>query len=118
MPAETEARAMYKQFRIYAFILLSGVFIGAQDRPLLQVQNLNDAMGNRSVSFIELLKQAEAGDKRAQYSVGNAYATGNGVLKNDADALKWWRQAAQNGLPEAQNHLAYLYERGVGVPQD
>jgi hypothetical protein len=63
VPAETEARAMYKQFRIYAFILFSGVFIGAQDRPLLQVQNLNDGMGNRSVSFIELLRQAEAGDK-------------------------------------------------------
>jgi len=55
--------------------------------------------------FVELLRQAEAGDKYAQYSVGDSYATGRGVAKNDEEAVNWWLRAARNGIAEAQNHM-------------
>jgi TPR repeat protein len=41
----------------------------------------------------------------AQYELGNAYQDGEGIALNRAEALKWWREAAARGHPQAQ----YLY---------
>ena len=38
--------------------------------------------------------------------------------KDNADAEKWYRKAAERGLPEAQNNLGLMYVIGRGVPQD
>ena len=43
------------------------------------------------------------------------YEQGRGVKKNFKTAVKWYRQAAEKGLPLAQNMLANLYRRGKGV---
>jgi len=40
------------------------------------------------------------------------------VAKDSAEAVRWWLQSAQNGIAEAQNRMGYLYEYGLGVPQD
>ncbi|MGC2121501.1 MAG: hypothetical protein WA652_01460, partial [Xanthobacteraceae bacterium] len=37
---------------------------------------------------------ADQGDADAQSSIGNMYELGTGVLKNYAEALKWYRLAA------------------------
>ncbi len=46
------------------------------------------------------------------------YAQGQGTLKDDAEAVKWYRKAAQQGLLQAQHNLGLMYYRGKGVPQD
>lgn len=46
------------------------------------------------------------------------YANGAGVAQNDADAVKWYRKAADQGLAQAQSKLAAAYMAGKGVPQD
>ena len=46
------------------------------------------------------------------------YFTGAGVIKNYAEALKWYRKAADQGLAEAQYALAEMYHKGYGVPVD
>lgn len=34
------------------------------------------------------------------------------------DAVKWWQQAAEQDYAPSQNHLAWAYHQGQGVPQD
>ena len=46
------------------------------------------------------------------------YGNGQGVPENDAEAVKWFRLSAEQGLAEAQLGLGILYEQGWGVPED
>ena len=66
----------------------------------------------------ELRVQAEQGDVDAQYSLGNAYYIGYGVVKDKLEAVKWWRKAAEHGLADAQSCLGNAYKYGIGVGQD
>lgn len=43
---------------------------------------------------------------------------GLGVPLNDRKAFSWYRKAAQQGVPEAQDGVGYLYETGRGVAKD
>jgi uncharacterized protein len=43
---------------------------------------------------------------------------GEGVLKDPAQAAKWYFRAAELGLAEAQTSLGYMYYFGQGVPKD
>ena len=65
-----------------------------------------------------LKAKAEAGDASAQASLGKAYKDGNGVPKNDAQALRWFHKAADQGDASAENDLGVMYRVGEGVPQD
>jgi TPR repeat protein len=65
-----------------------------------------------------LRKQAEAGDAKAQNSLGMMYSDGRGVARDDAEAAKWYRKAAEQGNAGAQFSLGYLYSTGEGVPLD
>ena len=53
-----------------------------------------------------------------QYHVGFAYEWGHGVQQDRSKAALWFRRAAEQGFPAAQNDLAFAYECGRGVPQD
>jgi hypothetical protein len=46
------------------------------------------------------------------------YANGDGVPKDSAEAVKWYRKAAEQGNAVAQNNLGAMYARGDGVPKD
>ena len=40
---------------------------------------------------------AEQGNESAQYNLGNMYANGRGVPKDDAEAVRWYRLVAEQG---------------------
>jgi TPR repeat protein len=61
---------------------------------------------------------AEQGNPVAQYSLGQMYFNGQGVTRNDAEALKWYSLAARQGNGSAQASLATMYDVGEGVPQN
>ena len=61
---------------------------------------------------------ASKGNKEAQYSLGERYATGRGVLRNDVEAAKWYTLSANQGHPGAQNNLGVMYSEGRGVIRD
>ena len=42
-------------------------------------------------------KGAEQGDAVAQFNLGVSYANGDGVPENDAEAVRWYRMAAEQG---------------------
>jgi len=46
------------------------------------------------------------------------YANGQGVPKDDAQAIKWFREAADQGNATAQGVVGNMYLKGQGVPQD
>ena len=50
--------------------------------------------------------------------LGNMYAQGHGAPRDDGEAIKWWRQAAEQRHVLAQDSLGLHYAEGVGVPQD
>ena len=54
----------------------------------------------------------------AQYNLGVMYGKGHGVPQDDAEAVKWYRMAAEQGDPDAQYNLGVRYGEGRGVPQD
>jgi TPR repeat protein len=63
-------------------------------------------------------KTAEQGHASAQYNLGFCYANGQGVAKDEAEAVKWYRKAAEQGLADAQCSLGYCYNNGQGVVRD
>ena len=66
----------------------------------------------------ELLKKAEGGDAFAQYNLGVMYDNGDGVIKDAAEAVKWYRKAAEQGNADAQCNLGVMYAKGDGVIKD
>ncbi len=60
-----------------------------------------------------LRADAESGDARAQYLLGRALAT-----SDPAEAVRWYRKAADQGQREAQASLGFAYLQGEGVAKD
>ncbi|MGB2118981.1 MAG: tetratricopeptide repeat protein [Porticoccaceae bacterium] len=53
----------------------------------------------------------------AQFNLGVMYEFGNGVSENDAEAVKWYKKAADQGHADAQFNLGVMYGNGEGVPE-
>jgi TPR repeat protein len=58
---------------------------------------------------------AEQGHAGAQYQLGVMYEYGRGVPPNDAEAVKWYTEAAGRGVAAAQYKLGIMYDNGWGV---
>jgi hypothetical protein len=61
---------------------------------------------------------AEKGDVHAQYLLGVAYATGQGVQHDDTEAVRWYLKAAEQGFSVAQYTLGVMYASGQGIQHD
>ena len=46
------------------------------------------------------------------------YDNGDGVPEDNAEAVKWYRKAAEQGDAVAQTNLGAMYAKGEGVPED
>jgi hypothetical protein len=46
------------------------------------------------------------------------YANGTGVVRDYAEAVKWYRKAADQGNVKAQLLMGDMYYNGMSVPQD
>ena len=66
----------------------------------------------------EVKVKAEAGDAESEVELGLRYDKGEGVVKDHAEAAKWYRKAAEQNDADAQYNLAICYERGDGVAED
>ena len=56
---------------------------------------------------------AEQGDTDAQFHLGVMFESGQGVLRNDAEAIKWYRKAAEQDDAVAQFNLGVMYAKGM-----
>src|SRR6266496_2326797 len=66
----------------------------------------------------EVKAKAEAGDAESQVELGLRYEQGKGVAKDQVEAIKWYRKAAEQNLAEAQYNLGVYYYAGEGVAKD
>ena len=63
--------------------------------------------------FDRYKKLAENGNAEAQCELGNCYETGKGIAEDDAEALKWYRKAADQNYARAQWWLGFSYQYGA-----
>ncbi len=75
----------------------------------------HDAKANPLGSLRSL---ADRGDADAQWQMGVRYHNGEGVPRDDAQAMQWFLRAAEQGHVIAQATLGAYYWAGRGVPQD
>ena len=103
----------------------------AADQGDSEAQRLLAAMSSENEEAIaaakelnKLIKAANGGDLEAQYQLAGRYAKGEGVEKNEEEAFKWYKKAAdQDVIGEETRYLAcyevgYRYEHGIGVEKD
>ncbi len=69
--------------------------------------------GREKDSAQELETAALVGLAKAQYFLGNAYRSGQGVEKSQVMAITWWARAFEQGLPEAAQALTQLRRLAV-----
>ncbi len=55
--------------------------------------------GDYATAYQELRPLAERGNARAQNSLGLMYRYGRGVRQDYGEAAKWYRKAAERGMP-------------------
>jgi TPR repeat protein len=61
---------------------------------------------------------ASGGEPKAQYLLGRRYENGNGVRESSAQAVKWYRKAAEQGYAPAQYSLGRSYASGEGTDRN
>ena len=68
--------------------------------------------------FRRILPLAEKGSQMAQVCLAEAYFHGRGTATNRAEAVRWYRLAADAGDPEAQASLGLCLLRGWGCERN
>ena len=63
-------------------------------------------------------KDSSVEDAEAQYDLGLKYVNGTGVPEDTAEAVRWFRMAAEQEFAPAQYNLGVGYANGAGVPEN
>ena len=107
------------------YLLIPALFLVSCDQQEVDASRLVTRNDNTRFSgsvsgqdFEETKRLAEQGDPIAQRNLGLLYEAGEGVLENDAEALRWYMLAAVQGRASAQYNLGIMYDNGEGVPQN
>ena len=66
----------------------------------------------------ELIPKGNQGNAVAQFALGVKYYYGEGAPQDYAEAMKWYRKAADQGEVRSQYNVGLMYEKGQSVPQD
>lgn len=74
--------------------------------------------GNTAAAMVIWVPLAKGGDVNAAYNLAVIHDYGDGVAKNQAEALKWYRLAAERGDRVSQSRLGTMYLNGEGTPKD
>ena len=77
-----------------------------------------DHLGLLKSNWIKVQERAESGDASAQFYVGWVYAGSSNSQVSKAQAVVWYRKAAEQGYAEAQTCLGAMLIDGEGVPKD
>lgn len=81
---------------------------------------MEDGANTPKLNVAQKLPHAEAaqGDAEAQLQLGIRYAEGDGVIRSNEHAAKWFALAAAQGLPDAEYRYGLALLQGHGVVQD
>jgi serine/threonine protein kinase len=93
---------------------------GAAPRPQeLYAKAVAELNARRFSAALALFREAaNAGDASSMIELGEIYAAGVIVNRNDVEAIRWYRRAADAGDARGMLYLGGMYSLGTGVPQD
>ena len=74
--------------------------------------------GDYTAALSEFRPLADQGLATAQNNLGIMYHTGQGVVQDNAEGLRWFRMAAEQGHALALNNVGAMYENSQGVAQN
>ena len=77
-----------------------------------------DVSGKDTGDAVTQFKKAARELHEAQLMLGLCYVMGEGIKKNEKEALKWFEKAAFQGNRSAMFRLAACYEKGIGTDKD
>jgi uncharacterized protein len=106
---------------LFFSIMLIGVFLSVRSHSYVdQLEEGKAAYARQEYqkSYLLLLPLAEGGDIVAQSYIGYMLSQGQGVAKNEKEAIRWYEKAALKGDSDAQYNLGSMYETGRGTKQD
>lgn len=77
-----------------------------------------DELLNMSVDDLQntSIEELQTFDPQMQQYLGEMYANGMGVAKDEAEALRWFTMAAEQGVASAQMRVGEMYLNGMGTP--
>ncbi|GAB4233825.1 MAG: hypothetical protein Tsb0032_39480 [Kiloniellaceae bacterium] len=81
---------------IVVILMLTGALSGPVDAGFAEGLAASRA-GDHETALREWQPLAEAGDAAAQYNIALMYQRGEGVRQDYAEALRWYRLAAEQG---------------------
>ena len=91
----------------------SGFLMAMYELAKLYLNGNSSIEKNKAIDL--LIKSANSGLARSQAFLGYCYAVGEGVEKNDYEAVRWNTMAAEQGDSNAQKNLGISYYNGIGV---
>ena len=65
----------------------------------------------------EVKAKAEAGDAESEMELGRRYDKGEGVVKDQVEAVKWYRKAAEQNLRQGSIQPGRLLRTGRRLPR-
>jgi TPR repeat protein len=134
-PAGFAGREIKLSYERYGHTVIQYILIFVENDHLWQIQvigvnaakppsliTLKDQIFN-SVSLPEIdltgiRQKAEAGNPSYQFTLGEAYRKGVGIVKDPKKAFEWHEKAAKQGSDAAQFRLGVFYETGKGTAKD
>jgi TPR repeat protein len=79
---------------------------------------VSQSVGKDTSELDRLRVAAQQGDSTAQLTLARKYRDGEGVERDEAQAVSWLQQAARLGNSDAQYELDNAYGEGSGVERD
>lgn len=76
------------------------------------------ASAQAELTLKDIVLLAENNNISAQFSLGEAYRTGDGVAQDYSEAVRWYKLASKGGSANAQFALGGLIAEGLGAEQD
>ena len=104
---------------ILATLVLVGCSPSKPDAPVkAALPSVQPPPVTKLKEFLKYKPKAEKGDASAQFNLGRCYFYGQGVAKDEVEAVKWYRKAADQGNARGQSTLGFCYANGTGVAKD
>ncbi len=92
--------------------------VGSSPGSSMAAQYYNRAAQQGHAEAYEGLRTLGEHWTRAQFFLGSLNDLGEGIEQNYAEALRWYRLAADQGDEESQYRIGMMYAEGRGVEQD
>ena len=95
--------------------------IGRDPKNRKRMAIVEPGKGREAVTEYRRVLQVDPGSpwaRQAERALGLAYANGKGVSRNDGQAVRWLRRAANHGDVAAQFDLGQMVLEGRGGPRD